>query len=100
MFTSSSKETAEFLLILSRKESKEKRESRSFVNMKKGGLRDIQIRTLSGLPGISNMLADRLLSHFNTLEKIFIASEDELMEVDGIGKNKAKEIKAILTGEI
>jgi Fanconi anemia group M protein len=100
MFTSSPGETAEFLMVLSKRESKEKRESRTQSHIKKGGLKDIQIRTLSALPGISTMLAERLISHFGTLEKVFTSTEEELREVEGIGKRKAKEIKAVLTGEI
>ena len=66
---------------------------------KKGGLKDIQIRTLSGLPGISSKLAERLISHFGSLEKVFTAVEEELTDVEGIGKNKAKEIKVIFIGD-
>jgi len=100
MFTTSPKETAEFLMVLARREAKEGRKPQLLNIQKKGGLREIQIRTLSGLPGISNMLADRLISHFGTLEKAFTATADELIEVDGIGKNKAREIKNLLTGEM
>jgi Fanconi anemia group M protein len=99
MFTSSPKETAEFLMVLARRESKDGRRSQTLNLQKKGGLKDIQIRTLSGLPGISSKLAERLISHFGSLEKVFTAVEEELTEVEGIGKNKAKEIRVILIGD-
>lgn len=98
MFTRDPKETAEFLLVLLRRENKEKRSANIQSPLKGKGLRDVQIRTLSGLPGISSMLADRLISHFGTLEKVFTASEKELVEVEGIGRNRAREIRGNLTG--
>jgi Fanconi anemia group M protein len=99
LFTSTPKETAEFIMVMARRESRSGRKIPSVNIQKKGGLKDIQIRTLSGLPGISSRLAERLIAHFGSLQRIFLASEKELTEVEGIGFNKAKEIKAALMGE-
>ncbi|MBN1389494.1 MAG: DEAD/DEAH box helicase [Candidatus Thermoplasmatota archaeon] len=98
MFTTGPEETAEFLMALARREKKEKRPHRS-GHAKKSDLREVQICTLSGLPGISNVLAGKLISHFGSLEKVFTASEKELTDVEGIGSRKAREIRAVLTGD-
>ncbi|ABE53586.1 nuclease [Shewanella denitrificans OS217] len=49
------------------------------------------------MPDVGPKLASRLLHHFNNVEAVFIASEAALMQVDGIGKQKAKKIREILT---
>lgn len=43
----------------------------------------------------TNPLAHRLLEHFGSLNAVFEASERELMEVDGIGKNAALLIRLV-----
>jgi len=37
-----------------------------------------------------------LLKHFGTVSKVFNASENELQEVEGIGKKTAKEIRKVM----
>ena len=91
-------ETAEFLMVLARREAKERKITPSVPTLKRGNMGDAQIRVLSGLPGISTMLAGRLLSNFGSLERIFSAEEEELVKVDGIGRRKAREIRAVLSG--
>jgi ERCC4-type nuclease len=49
------------------------------------------------LPGIGRDIAVRLLEKFGSVEKVVTADEDELAEVEGIGKIKAKRIRAILS---
>ncbi|MBN1538734.1 MAG: DEAD/DEAH box helicase [Candidatus Thermoplasmatota archaeon] len=99
MFTTGPEETAEFLMVLARRENKERRPQQRSGRAKKSGLREVQIGTLSGLPGISTVLAGKMISHFGSLEKVFTASEKELTEVEGIGSRKAREIRAVLSGD-
>ena len=51
---------------------------------------------IEGLPGVSAVLAKRLLEHFTTVENVMKASEEELMQVHGIGKEKAANIRRVL----
>ena len=37
------------------------------------------------------------MKHFGNVERVFTATEDELMEVEGIGEKKAKEIRRVIT---
>lgn len=55
-----------------------------------------QIFLVSGLPGIGTELAAGLLEHFRTPRRIFTASQDEFMQVEGIGDIKAKKITELL----
>ena len=54
---------------------------------------------IEGLPNISAVLAKRLLNHFRNIKDIANASEKDLMEVEGIGKNIASEIIRILNSD-
>ncbi len=62
-------------------------------------LNELQRFVVEGLPGVSAILAKRLLSHFKSVEKVMTASEGDLKQVHGIGKEKAKEIRRILKAE-
>ena len=56
-------------------------------------------KILESMPMIGPHLANELLSNFGSLEKIFNASEKELVKVKGIGKGKASKIRDILKEE-
>ncbi|MEA3560006.1 MAG: DEAD/DEAH box helicase [Candidatus Thermoplasmatota archaeon] len=98
MFTRDPKETAEYMIIALKRESEKGRSTRSTPNIKGDDLRSIQVRTLSGLPGVSMITAERLIDHFGSLEKVILSTEDELIRVEGIGKKKAKEIHGSIVG--
>jgi Fanconi anemia group M protein len=44
-------------------------------------------------------VARRLLNHFGSVSKMMQASIEELMRVEGIGKDSAKKIKDVLDAE-
>lgn len=54
---------------------------------------------VSSIPGISNVLAKRLLKHFDNIEQIFAASEEDLRKVKGIREKTAKSIRKLLTSK-
>ncbi|MDA3924638.1 MAG: helix-hairpin-helix domain-containing protein [Kiritimatiellae bacterium] len=56
-----------------------------------------QIFLLQGLPGIGRGRAEKLLEVFGSVEEVITADEEELAEVDGIGKTTAKRIRNILS---
>lgn len=92
------KETALVLFAIARREqATESREVAIRGESKKFSLPECQRFIIEGLPGVSAVLAKRLLEHFGTAEKVMCASEKELQQVHGIGKEKAKEIRRVLT---
>ena len=96
--TRDEKETALILLAIARREQfPESREVAVRGEQKKLGLPECQRFLVEGLPGVSVVLAKRLLEHFGTVEKVMCASLEELQQVKGIGKEKAKEIRKVLT---
>ncbi len=92
------KETAAILFAIARREQvMENREIAIRGGSKKLTLPECQRFIVEGLPGVSAVLAKRLLEHFKTAERVLCASEEELQQVHGIGKEKAKEIRRVLT---
>ena len=55
-----------------------------------------QLYIIQGLPGVGSRLAWRLLSHFKSVSGVFAAEAKELVKVDGIGAEKARQIRAVL----
>ncbi len=52
---------------------------------------------LQGLPMVGPKLANAILERFDCLESAILATESELLEVEGLGKSKAKKIKEFLS---
>ena len=59
-------------------------------------LKSRQLFILQGLPGVGGKLAWRLLSHFKTVGGVFSAEIEELVEVEGVGVVKARQIREVL----
>jgi Fanconi anemia group M protein len=96
--TQDEKETAAVLAIIARREQTERAREVAIRGEAKGlTLPEQQRFIVEGLPGVSAVLAERLLMHFKTPERVMSASEEELQKVPGIGKVKAKEIKRVLS---
>lgn len=92
------KETALILLAIAKREQVTESREVAIRGEPKGlSLPEHQRFVVEGLPGVSAVLAKRLLEHFGTVERVMCASEEELRQVRGIGREKAKEIKKILT---
>ncbi len=51
---------------------------------------------LQGLPAVGNSTAKLLLEKFRTPENVILATTEELMEIHGLGKNKAERIRSFL----
>lgn len=96
--TQDEKETAAVLAIIARREQTEQAREVAVRGEAKGlTLPEQQRFVVEGLPGVSAVLAERLLAHFDTVERVVAASEEELQQVRGIGKEKAKEIRRVLS---
>jgi len=89
--SSGTEDTARLLMMAARKQDKPP------VFIRRKGIKPKKIQRqqhyiLQGLPGVGPALAHRLLLHFKTIEQIVIADRKTLEQVEGIGKNKAKNI--------
>jgi Fanconi anemia group M protein len=96
-FTKDAAETARILSALARREQVQERRPVSIRHGKGTMTDDDRLRFLvEGLPDISAVLARRLLAEFGTVQAIANATEEELRRVEGIGRQRAQSIAAIL----
>lgn len=96
--TRNERETAAVLATIARREQVEKDREVAVRGEAKGlTLQEQQRFIVEGLPGVSAVLAERLLEHFGTVERVMAASEKELQQVRGIGPEKAREIRRVLS---
>jgi len=96
--TRSPSESALLLLSIARREqSKGERRPRIRMERKPESLAHEQEFVIAGLPLIDTVLARRLLRAFGTVEKVFVASEQELQNVEGIGRKISDRIRKLLT---
>ncbi|MCJ7455157.1 DEAD/DEAH box helicase [Candidatus Bathyarchaeota archaeon] len=98
VWTRSPSESALLLLSIARREqSKGERRPRIRMERKPESLAHEQEFVIAGLPLIDTVLARRLLRAFGTIEKVFLASEQELQNVEGIGRKISDRIRKLLT---
>lgn len=98
VWTRSPSESALLLLSIARREqSKGERRPRIRMERKPESLAHEQEFVIAGLPLIDTVLARRLLRAFGTVEKVFLASEQELQNVEGIGRKISDRIRKLLT---
>lgn len=98
VWTRSPSESALLLLSIARREqSKGERRPRIRMERKPESLAREQEFVIAGLPLVDTVLARRLLRAFGTIEKVFLASEQELQNVEGIGRKISDRIRKLLT---
>jgi Fanconi anemia group M protein len=98
--TRDEEETALVLVAIARREQMGEAREVAIRGGPKGlTLPEQQRFVVEGLPGVSAVLAKRLLEHFGTTERVMCASEDELQQVHGIGLEKARKIRQVLKAE-
>lgn len=90
-------EAANLLFAIARREQQERKQTFSLRGRKPSlSTSEFQEYIVASLPGINRTLAKRLLVRFGNVNAVFQASSKQLVEVHGIGKNKAKTIRETL----
>ena len=91
--TKDSMETADLLQVMAKREQREDKKSVAVRGEKTSmSIKERQQFIVEGFPNVSAVIAKRLLDHFGSLRAIINASEEELREVNGVGKNIASNI--------
>ncbi|VVB98196.1 3'-flap repair endonuclease Xpf [uncultured archaeon] len=92
-FTRSDKATAELIYFIAKHEQLGKKvEMRISAKRKTLTLSQTMRSVVEMFPMVGPSMAKKLLIHFGGLEMLFRASEQELMQVEGLGEKKAKAI--------
>lgn len=100
IWTLNPKETACMIFwIAHREQILQKRNIQIRSNKKATTLKQQQEFLVAGLTNVSTKLSKRLLKYFKTAREIFNASREELMLIDGIGKEKAKKIYNLINSK-
>ncbi len=90
-------ETADLLKIIAKREQREEKKEVAVRGEKpQMSIKERQQFIIEGLPNVSSVIAKRLLSHFGSVRQIVNASEEQLLEIKGIGKNIASDIIKLL----
>lgn len=98
-FTKNAEKTAEFLFALAKREQLSEKKPLRLLGEKHAYSPSQQKRMIvEALPGVGPKIARALLKKFKTVEKLMKAKEEQLMKVEGIGEEKAKAIRKILSG--
>ncbi|MEW5759242.1 MAG: DEAD/DEAH box helicase [Candidatus Thermoplasmatota archaeon] len=90
------KESASLIYTIAKREIDEGREVE--IREKKSTMRldELQRFVVEGLPNVSAVISQRLLSHFGSVKAVMDADEKELCKVKGLGKKTAMEILRVL----
>ncbi|RLI97867.1 MAG: hypothetical protein DRO99_02250 [Candidatus Aenigmatarchaeota archaeon] len=100
IWTENAKETAGMIhRIADREQNGGRREPRIRACKRTMDLPRMQEFLVAGLPAINTRLSKRLLSHFKTPRNVFSATEETLMCVEGIGREKVRKIFDLLNCE-
>jgi ERCC4-type nuclease len=98
LWTKNSDESAaQIFWIAKREQDGDKRIAQVRCKTKTKNIKEEQEFLIAGLPNISTTISERLLKTFKTPEKVFSATEKELIKTKGVGKVLAKKIKRVLT---
>jgi len=98
LFAKDAGEVASYIYLIAKREQEERKKEVAVRSEKKAlTLAERQRLIVEGLPYVSATLAKRLLKHFGSVERVFMAKESELMQVEGIGEKIAREIRKVIT---
>lgn len=89
-------ETRDILLTMAKQNGTQKEELILRHGYRPKRLHSKQLYILQGLPHVGPVLAKRLLGHFKSVKRVMNASEEELMNVEGIGAGLATKILDVL----
>jgi|APSaa5957512576_1039674.scaffolds.fasta_scaffold110280_1 ERCC4-type nuclease len=98
LFSSSPGETAEFLILIAKRQTKNKVKISLRLSKSSRTLEEQKQFLLEGFPGIGPTLSEKLLKSFRNLKEIFNAPKEKLSEIKGFDENKLKKFLEILEG--
>jgi Fanconi anemia group M protein len=98
LYTKHAKDTAGLLAVIAKREQDKGRDY-SLHSNKPLTLKEQQEFLVSSLPGVGLNTAKMLLEKFGSIKKLVNASEEELIEMEGIGEKISGRINEVLEGE-
>lgn len=100
VWTQKPSEAAQLMFAIARREQIQERHTpRIMTTPKPTTLEEQQEFVVSSLPNIDSTRAKKLLNSLQTVQRVFMASKEELMSVSGIGEKISEEIRRVLTAK-
>ncbi|MFH0955185.1 MAG: ERCC4 domain-containing protein [Candidatus Micrarchaeota archaeon] len=100
LFSENSRETAEVLFVIAKREQLGKDKDLRIRTGRKGlTLTQSQQFVVESLPMVGPTMAKSLLDHFKTIKSLVNATEKELKEVNNMGEKKAKKIVKLINAK-
>jgi len=96
IFVKDEEALARLLFHAAQREQSERKELRLQAEKRPFSLEEHQRFLVESLPGVGPELAKRLLAHFKRVENVFTATDEELVQVEGVGGEKAHAIREVL----
>ena len=97
IWTKNQLESAEMLFMVAKREQLDRKKGISIRGKRRmRSMNEQQEFFLAGLPMISTSKAKSLLKHFGTPQRVFMATEKELRQAEGIGAELSKKIRSVL----
>ena len=98
VWTKTPAETAQLMVAIARRErAGGRRILRVRPERKPTSLAQEQEFVVAGLPSVDAVLAKRLLKALGSVERVFVAGEKELQNVEGIGEKISQRIRRIIS---
>lgn len=99
LFTKDTEETASLLWLITTQHSEIKKGLSYRYGYRPKTYRKRELYILQGLPHVGPKLANKLLNYFGSVERVFAATEKELIKVDNLGTKKAEKIRMLVREE-
>lgn len=96
IYTEDEEDTAKFLILLAKKQEKEKKDLAIRPTKTLKTLKEQKQFILEGFPGIGATLSRKLIKEFPNLHSIFHASKEELRQIENFTDDKIDRFKDIL----
>lgn len=96
IYTQNEEDTAKFLILLARRQEKEKKELGIRPTKTAKTLEEQKQFILEGFPGVGPTISKKLLKEFPNLREIFLASKEELRQIENFDDAKIEKFKDIL----
>ncbi len=100
IFSKDEEDTAALISVIAKREQIDNKTGISLHGKKTAPtLKEQQEYVISSIPEIGPVVAKNLLQHFGSVEKVMLASREELMKVGLVGPKTADRIKEVVSGE-
>lgn len=99
LYTKDPIDSAALLAVMAKREQQSKDRVINGHSSKPTSLRSSQEFIVSSFPSVGPSAAKALLLHFGSIENIVLASEEDLLEVSGVGKTIVSRLKEVLKAE-